>query len=80
LGTPFAGGLATGLPVAGLAMDFDAAGPLPVDPRESVLLPITLEELGLDLRAWSLERFFFFSARSCRAGMGRINSFLSNGS
>jgi hypothetical protein len=45
---------------------------------------VTFFEAGLTgfdrdfvLRAAPLERFFCFSARWCRAGMGRINSFLA---
>jgi hypothetical protein len=49
------------------------------DARESFFdgaLPGFLARL-LDFRAWCEERFFFFSARWSRAGMGWINSFLA---
>jgi hypothetical protein len=38
---------------------------------------LTAFDRAFDLCAASLERFFFFSARWCRAGMGWINSFLA---
>ena len=75
LGTAFGAGLASAFAFVGLTIALSAEGPLPVDPRDSFLLPIAFEERGLDLRAWSLERFFLVSARLGRAGMGRDQLF-----